>query len=73
LQRSFASLQTFFLKMGDEGAPFAKECNSLLSVNKPIVRTFDEEMCFIKRLTPWNFEIKEGFVPGMNVKGYSNS
>ena len=39
------------------------------------VRTFDEEMKFIHRLTPYKFEIDKGFVPGMNCKGsfYVNS
>lgn len=34
-----------------------------------VVRSYDAEMKFIKRLTPWSFEIDKGFVPGMNVPG----
>jgi tRNA-splicing ligase RtcB len=59
--------------MGDEGAPFGREFKGV--VNKAVVRTFEEEMSFIKRVTPWKFEIDEGFVQGMNCKGsfYVNS
>jgi len=33
------------------------------------VRTYEEEMAFIQRVTDWKFIIKKGFVPGMNVEG----
>ena len=59
--------------MGDEGAPFGREFRG--AVNPPIVRTFDEDMKYIKKITPWKYEISEGFVTGMNCKGsfYVNS
>jgi hypothetical protein len=49
--------------MGDEGIPFNFKGN----VNQPIVRSFEDEMKFIKKLSPWKYEIEEGFVTGMNV------
>ena len=33
------------------------------------VRTFDEEMKFIRKLSACKYEISKGFVPGMNVEG----
>lgn len=41
----------------------------------PVVRTFDEEMSYIRRTTPNKFEIDIGFVPNMRVPGsfYVNS
>jgi tRNA-splicing ligase RtcB len=59
--------------MGDEGAPIGREFKG--PVNKNVVRSYDEEMKFIKKLTPWKYEINEGFVNGMNCKGtfYVNS
>jgi tRNA-splicing ligase RtcB len=58
--------------MGDEGAPFG-HCFSG-PVNGAIVRSFDEEMHYINRVTPWKFDITKGFVKGMNVPGtfYAN-
>lgn len=53
--------------MGDEGAPIGKEFN--IPVNKPIVRTFDEECKFIRKETPWRYDIREGFVTGMRCGG----
>lgn len=53
--------------MGDEGAPIGREFN--VPVHKSIVRTFDEECQFIRKKTPYKFEIDEGFVTGMNCKG----
>ncbi len=60
--------------MGDEGAPFGRSFAGG-QVQPAIVRTYDEEMAFIKRLTPWKLEIQKGFVPGMNVNGvvYANA
>jgi tRNA-splicing ligase RtcB len=59
--------------MGDEGAPFGKEF--CVPINKNVVRTYDEDMKYIKKITPWKYEIEEGFVTGMNCKGtfYVNS
>jgi hypothetical protein len=51
----------------EEGAP--KETAYKGPVVAPIVRTFEEEMQYIKKLTPWKYEISKGFVPGMNVEG----
>ncbi len=54
--------------MAEEGAP--KEGSGHRGpVNEVIVRSFKEEMKFIRRVTPWKFEIDIGFVPGMNVPG----
>jgi len=50
--------------MGDEGIPF----NFQGRVNKRIVRSFDDDMCFIRRVNPYKCEIDLGFVPGMNVQ-----
>lgn len=52
--------------MGDEGIPF----NFQGRVNKSIVRTFEEDMHFIRRIDPYKCEIDVGFVPGMNVVTY---
>jgi tRNA-splicing ligase RtcB len=59
--------------MGDEGAPLGREFAG--PVNKPIIRSYDEDIKFINKLTPWKYEINEGFVTGMNCKGtfYVNS
>lgn len=54
--------------MAEEGAPKNRPAYAG-PVNKSVVRTFDEEMAYIRRLTPWKFEIGRGFVPGMNVEG----
>lgn len=51
----------------EEGAP--EECKYDGPVNKMPVRTFEEEMKFIRKLTPWKYEIAKGFVPGMRVEG----
>lgn len=51
----------------EEGAP--EEATYKGPVNAPIVRTFEEEMTYIKKLTPWKYEIAKGFVPNMNVEG----
>jgi tRNA-splicing ligase RtcB len=53
--------------MGDEGAPFDRQyCGP---VNAAVVRTFEQEMSYLKRKNPYEFEIAEGFVPGMHCKG----
>eukprot|EP00981_Chlorochromonas_danica_P005408 scaffold1091_cov164-Ochromonas_danica.AAC.31 len=59
--------------MGDEGAPMGREYTG--PINKNIVRTFDEDMKYIRKVTPWKYEISEGFVTGMQCKGsfYVNS
>ena len=49
--------------MPDEGAPFGRSTLNDL-VNKPIVRTYEEERKWIHQVKPYKFEIKEGFVPG---------
>jgi len=53
--------------MPEEGAP--KESTYTGKVNELIKRTFEEEKHFIKRITPWKYEISKGFVPKMNVIG----
>ena len=44
-------------------------------MDKPVIRTFEEEMRFINRVTPYKYEISTGFVPNMCVPGsfYVNS
>lgn len=54
--------------MPEEGAPVGREYQG--AINEAIVRTFDEDMKYIRRLTPWKFQIQRGFVPGMNCEGY---
>jgi len=51
----------------EEGAP--KNHAYQGTVNAVIVRKYEEEMKFIKRITPWKFEISKGFVPNMIVPG----
>jgi tRNA-splicing ligase RtcB (3'-phosphate/5'-hydroxy nucleic acid ligase) len=34
-----------------------------------VVRTYDEELSYIKQLTPWKYQINPGFVPNMKVPG----
>ena len=53
--------------MPEEGAP--EECAYTGPVNQLVVRTFEEEMKFIRKLSPCKYEISKGFVPGMNVEG----
>lgn len=54
--------------MPEEGAPFGKENPNIVENPKAPKRTFEEESAFVKRKTPWKFEIQKGFVPGMNVE-----
>jgi hypothetical protein len=44
--------------MGDEVAPFGRENAFRGNVNKQVVRTFEEDMKFIKKLTPWKYEVR---------------
>jgi tRNA-splicing ligase RtcB len=53
--------------MPEEGAP--KEVSAYHETRKGAKRSFEGEMEFIKRKTPWKFDIEPGFVPGMNVPG----
>jgi tRNA-splicing ligase RtcB len=53
--------------MPEEGAP--KETAATHETRKGTKRSFEGEMEFIKRRTPWKFDIEPGFVPGMNVPG----
>ena len=57
--------------MVEEGAPISSK-----SFQAPAfpVRTFEEDMKFITKLTDCKFEIAKGFVPNMNVNGvfYAN-
>lgn len=53
--------------MAEEGAPIDHEYKG--AVNPTVVRTFMEEMKFIKRVTPWKYQILKGFVPEMIVDG----
>lgn len=59
--------------MGDEGAPVGRDYKD--TVNTAVVRTYDQERSYIKKLSPWKYEINKGFVNGMNCKGtfYVNS
>ena len=59
--------------MTDKGEPICGDCKSPRS--ESIERSFQEECAFIKKLTPYKYEINEGFVNGMNCKGtfYVNS
>jgi len=43
--------------------------------SKMVVRTYEEELKYLERLTPNSWRIKKGFVPNMNVEGvfYVNS
>ena len=34
-----------------------------------VVRTYEQERSFLEQLSPWQWRIKPGFVPGMNVPG----
>lgn len=52
----------------EEGAPVGREYQGI--VNEPIVRTYEEDCKFIRRVSSSKYEIDKGFVPGMNVKGY---
>lgn len=53
--------------MPEEGAP--ENCNYHGKINEPIVRTYEEDLKFIHRSSPWRYEIDIGFVPEMNVPG----
>lgn len=53
--------------MGDEGAPIGREFN--IPTTPGIVRTYEEELNYIHKISPWKYEIDPGFVPNMNVKG----
>ena len=53
--------------MGDEGAPTNHEYKG--KVNAAIVRSFAEDMKYLKRVSPWKFEISPGFVGNMKVPG----
>ncbi|KAF0306784.1 tRNA-splicing ligase RtcB [Amphibalanus amphitrite] len=35
-----------------------------------VVRSYDEELKYLERLTPHSWRIKKGFQPNMNVEGY---
>ena len=52
----------------EEGAPEGNSGHKG-KVNTLPVRTYEEDMKFIKQLAPWKYEISKGFVPGMNVEG----
>ena len=54
--------------MGDEGAPMDIEIKGV-KVNKPLVRTYQEELKYLNKINPYCYEIKKGFVPGMNCTG----
>jgi tRNA-splicing ligase RtcB len=45
-----------------------------MSKRTHVVRTYDEEMSYIKALNPYSYEVKVGMVPHMNVPGvfYAN-
>jgi len=54
--------------MTEEGAPIGREYKG--QINQSIVRTYDEDIKYINRLSPWKYQISKGFVPGMNCDGY---
>ena len=54
----------------EEGAPEG-ESGYKGPVNSMVVRTYEEDMSFITKLTPWKYQIAKGFVPNMNVEGYN--
>lgn len=67
---TLATVSGFFSQhfiMGDEGAPFGREYTG--PVNKNVVRTFEDDMKYIRKVSPCNYEIDEGFVNGMLCKG----
>lgn len=47
--------------MPEEGAP--KQCAYQGKVNPSIVRTYEEDLAYIHRVSPWRFDIDVGFVP----------
>jgi hypothetical protein len=47
--------------MPEEGAP--KQCAYQGKVNPSIVRTYEEDLAYIHRVSPWRFDIDIGFVP----------
>jgi tRNA-splicing ligase RtcB len=51
----------------EEGAPIGHEYKG--KVNPQIIRKYEDELMYIKRLSPWKYEISKGFVHGMNVTG----
>jgi tRNA-splicing ligase RtcB len=53
--------------MPEEGAP--EECAASHETRRVEKRTYEDEMKYIDRTTPWKFKIKEGFVPNMKVPG----
>jgi len=59
--------------MPEEGAPVGREYKG--KVHDAVVRTYEEDCQYIRRVTPWKFEIDVGFVPHMRVPGsfYVNS
>lgn len=54
--------------MPEEGAPEGREFKG--AVNAPIIRNYEQDMEYVKRLTPCKYEIRKGLVPAMNVNGY---
>ncbi len=44
--------------MAEEGAPVGREYQG--AVNPTIIRTYEEDMKFIKRVSPVKFEIQKG-------------
>jgi tRNA-splicing ligase RtcB len=55
--------------MAEEGAPVDREHLGGITVTPQISRTYEEDMKYIRRITPWKFEIDIGFVPNMIVPG----
>lgn len=53
--------------MPEEGAP--KESGYKGPVAKAEARTFEEEKAYLTRVSPWEFHIRQGFVPNMLVDG----
>ena len=48
-------------EMPEEGAP--KQCAYQGRINPSIVRTYEEDLAYIHRVSPWRFNIDVGFVP----------
>jgi hypothetical protein len=53
--------------MAEEGAPSGREYKG--KVNETIIRKYQDELKYIKRVSPWKFEISQGFVQDMKVIG----
>ena len=53
--------------MPEEGAPLESRYKGPVAEGEK--RTFEQELSFLKRVSPWEFSIAKGFVPNMTVEG----